>query len=190
MNQLGHFEENLLTELRQVVAAQAAAETPRPVRPRGRLVLATAGAGAFAAALVFGVPAMNGDHAPAAHAVTDNDDGSVTITVNRLEDPEGLERELAAHGITADVTFAPPGKACRLTPMRFDLAYNPEPSVRLMVENGEEVLTLDPAETAGKTLVLEGREEVGYPGERTFVIAHWVLSGPIAPCELVDLNAG
>jgi hypothetical protein len=187
MNQLGHFEENLLTELRQVVAEQAAAETP--ARPRRRLVLATAGAGALAAAVVFGVPAMNGDHAPAAHAVTSNDDGSVTITVNRLEDPEGLERELAAHGITADVSFTPPDQMCRPSPQRFDLAYNPEPTARIMIENSDEVLTLDPSEIAGKTLVLEARDATVSPGKKAFGIMHQIVSGPVAPCELVRLHA-
>lgn len=186
MNQLGHFEENLLTELRQVVAEQAATETP--ARPRRRLVLATAGAGAVAAGLVFGVPAVNGDHTPAAHAVTGNDDGSVTITVNRLEDPDGLARELAAHGITADVSFTPPDKMCRPAPGRFEPAHNPEPTAQIMVENSEEVLTLDPADTEGRTLVLEGREATTSPDARTFVILHRIVSGPVAPCELVDLS--
>lgn len=189
MNQLGHFEEQLLTELRQVVAERAAA-APRPGRSRGRLVLATAGAGLLAAALVFGVPAVNGDRTPAAHAVTSNDDGSVTITVTRLEDPEGLERQLAAHGITADVSFAPPDKMCRPGRVRFDREPSPLRTARLMVAEGSDVLTLDPAETEGRTLVLEGRDGTLPQDEtRTFVITHLVVSGPVAPCELVDVPA-
>jgi len=186
MNQLGHFEENLLTELRQAVVAQAATETR--TRPRGRFVLATAGVGALAAGNVVGVPAMNGGNTPAAHAVTSNDDGTVTLGRRVRVAVEGLERELAAHGITADVSFAPPDRMCLPSPHRFDPALNPEPSGRIMIENSEAVLTLDPAETAGKTLVLESRATDENPDARTFVVIHQIVSGPVTPCVQVGLH--
>jgi hypothetical protein len=188
MNKLGHFEENLLAELRQVVAEQAVAEpavVDRPVRPRGRLVLATAGAGVLAAALVVGLPAMHGDRTPAAHAVTDNPDGTVTITVNRLEDPDGLERELAARGITADVSYAPPGKTCRPFPERFQRQDGSVHEVFIGVDRGDEPLTVWPDDLEGKTLVLEGRGESYDPD--VFVLMQYVASGPVAPCVLVDM---
>lgn len=184
MNQLSRFEENLLTELREVVAARAVA--PRPVRPRRRLVLATAGAGALAAALVVGLPAMNGDRTPAAHAVTDNPDGTVTITVNRLEDPEGLERELAARGITADVSYAPPGKTCQSFPERFQRQDDSTGEVFVGVNRGDEPLTVWPDDVEGKTLVLEGRGESH--DANLFLLTQYVVSGPVAPCVLVDLQ--
>ena len=47
------------------------------------------------------------------------------------------------------------------------------------------------AKAEGRTLVLEGREELASAdGSRTFVILHQVVTGPVAPCELVDLHAG
>jgi hypothetical protein len=184
MNKLGHFEENLLAELREVVAEQA--EAPRPARPRRRLVLATAGAGLVAAGLVVGIPAMTGDRAPAAHAVTSNPDGTVTITVNRLEDPEGLERELAARGITADVSFAPPGKTCRSYPERFQRQDDAVHEVFVGVPRGDEPLTVWPDDVEGKTLVIEGRGESHDPD--LFLLVQYVVSGPVAPCVLVDVQ--
>ncbi|WP_459723549.1 hypothetical protein [Actinophytocola sp. KF-1] len=106
------------------------------------------GGGALAAGPVFGVPALSGGHVPAAYAVTGNDDGSVTTTVNRVEDPAGLDRELAAHGITADVSFAPPGKMCRTVPERFERADN---EVTLRVDRGDDPITLRPATTAPRS---------------------------------------
>jgi hypothetical protein len=188
VNKLGHFEENLLAELREVVAEQAVVEravAERPVRSRRRLVLATAGAGLVAAGLVVGIPAVTGDHTPAAHAVTGNDDGTVTITVNRLEDPDGLERELAAHGITADVSFAPPGKMCRPIPERFQRAEDQPHEVHIGIDRGDEPLRVLPTGLEGKTLVVEGRD-AGW-GTEQFLFLQYAVSGPVAPCVLVDV---
>ena len=183
MNKLGHFEENLLAELRQAVAEQAVAQRPA----RRRLVLATAGAGLVAAGLVVGIPAVTGDHTPAAHAVTDNPDGTVTITVNRLEDPEGLERELAARGITADVSFAPAGKMCRSIPERFQRVDDAPHEVFIGVDRGNEPLRVWPDDVEGKTLVLEGRAESHDPD--LFLLTQYVVSGPVDPCVLVDVQS-
>ncbi len=181
MNKLSHFEENLLTELRGVVAEQS--EAPRTGQPRGRLVLAAASV--VAAGLVVGVPAMNGARAPAAHAVTSNPDGTLTITVDRLEDPEGLERELAAHGITADISFAPVGKMCRSVPERFQRQGDEVHEAFLGVAPGYEPLTVLPDELAGRTLVVEGRA-TGWGAEQYFFV-QYAVSGPVAPCVLVDV---
>ncbi|MBB4910121.1 hypothetical protein [Actinophytocola algeriensis] len=194
---LGHFEENLLAELREIVAEQAVAEqavaeravAPRPSRPRRRLVLAAAGAGLVAAGLVVGIPAVTGEHTPAAHAVTGNDDGTVTITVNRLEDPDGLERELAAHGITADVSFAPPGKMCQPFPERFPrLADQPHEVFVGLDRRGDDPLTVLPDDLEGKTLILEGRlTPWDNDPRKQFLFVQYAVSGPVAPCVLVDI---
>jgi hypothetical protein len=184
VNKLSHFEENLLTELRAVVAEQAGA--PRRARPRGRLVLAAASV--VAAGLVVGVPAMNGARAPAAHAVTSNPDGTLTITVDRLEDPEGLERELAAHGISADISFAPPGKMCGTVPERFP-GQGDEIHQALLTVHGDEPLTVRPDDLAGKTLVIEGRVVTGW-GTQQYFFAQFAVSGPVGPCVLVDIPQG
>jgi hypothetical protein len=183
VNQLSHFEENLLAELREVVAERAV--PPRPARPRRRLVLATAGAGLVAAGLVLGLPAMNSDRT-AAHAITSNDDGTLTITVNRLEDPEGLERDLAAHGITADVSFAPPGKMCRPFPERFQRQADEVHEVFLGVNRGDDPLVVYPDDLAGKTLVIEGSISEGTTvQDEVFIFSQYAVAGPVGPCVLV-----
>ncbi|HEX6354710.1 hypothetical protein [Actinophytocola sp.] len=162
MNQLGQFEQNLLTELREVVAEQASVPPPRRALLRGRLALTTAGVGLLAAGLLIGVPAMYGDRTSPAYAVTNNDDGTVTVMLNRLEDPEGLERELAAHGITAEVDFSPPGKQCRISPPR----YEEQPQVRSVVmgvADSNSSFTLWPADVEGMTLVVAGWRDPADP---------------------------
>jgi hypothetical protein len=193
MNQLGHFEQNLLTELREVVAEQAAAPQPRRALPRKRLALATAGVGLLATGLLVGVPAMDGDRTPAAYAVTPNDDGTVTVVLNRPEDPEGLERELATHGITAEVDFTPPGKMCQATPPRHETPRNSVLNMIASVEEGRDAVTLRPADFEGRTLVLEGGTRPAVSEKDVlsqFVFYLTVTNGPIAPCVLVDAPAG
>jgi hypothetical protein len=118
--------------------------------------------------------------------VTTNDDGTVTITINRLDDPEGLERDLAAHGISAQIDFAPPGKACEITASIYD-PENP-PVVHSRVAGAAETMTLRPADAEGKTLVIQGNrvahEEAG-PRE-DYAFFYRFADGPVAPCVLVD----
>jgi hypothetical protein len=185
VNQLGQFEQNLLTELREVVAERHTVPQPRP---RKRLVLAAAGGGLLATGLLVGIPAMNGDQTPAAFAVTTNNDGVVTIVVNRLEDPDGLERELAANGVTADVTFAPPGKICSPLP-RYE-----SPGVRdvtLQIARDGATITLPSSGLKGRTLVMESRRPPtpDPDGTTPFFILYSFADGPVAPCELVDVPA-
>ncbi|SDJ71681.1 hypothetical protein [Nonomuraea jiangxiensis] len=47
-----------------------------------------------------------------AYAVGENPDGTITVTVNELRDPEGLEADLEAAGIKADVTYLAPNTRC------------------------------------------------------------------------------
>jgi hypothetical protein len=183
MNQLGQFEQNLLTELREVVAERTAVPQPRP---RKRLVLAAAAGGLLAAGLVLGLPALNGDQTSAAYAVATNDDGTITITVNRLEDPEGLERELAAHGITADVIFAPPDKMCYHAPRPASLV---EAFVGV-TRNDEDTITLQSADLEGRTLVVESRRLTTPDPDGPFIIYFSLANGLGAPCELVPFSPG
>lgn len=197
MNQLGHFEENLLTELREVVAARTGAP-PRRGLPRKRLALAAAGGGLLAAGLLVGIPAMGGEQHPTAYAVTTNDDGTVTVRINRIEDAEGLEREIEAHGVAAEVDYAPPGKMCRETPPRYERDRGPQKGVGALdwlgAPNGpdgppEKTVTLYPAQLTGRTVVFE---TIGHAlndaNELTmFHINLGVADGPVAPCVLVDV---
>ncbi|TMR07952.1 hypothetical protein ETD86_49875 [Nonomuraea turkmeniaca] len=47
-----------------------------------------------------------------AYAVSRSPDGTLTVTLSGLRDPEGLEAELGKAGVKADVTFLEPGMRC------------------------------------------------------------------------------
>lgn len=82
------------------------------MRPRRRAVTMPrllVAAGVAAAAAVTPLVAATG---PAAYAVSRGPDGTLTVTLDELRDPEGLEAELAGAGVKADVTFLQPGTRC------------------------------------------------------------------------------
>ena len=104
------FEDRLLTELRQHVAANPAPATATPARRprRGRFVLAGTGAlAAVAAALVV----MFGGGA-AAYGVEKTSDGAVTVHIRSLADAAGLQRELRAAGVPAVVSYGAQQAPC------------------------------------------------------------------------------
>lgn len=77
------------------------------------------------AAAVSISPLLIGTGTPA-YAVTKSPDGTISVAVNELRNPEGLEADLQAVGIKADVTFLPPDTRCAQEP-RFasvDPAYD------------------------------------------------------------------
>lgn len=198
MNQLGQFENNLLTELREVVAERSSAPQPRRALPRKRLALATAGGGLLAAGLLVGLPALNGAQTPAAYAVVNNDDGSVTLTITRLDDAEGLERQLKEHGIAAEVDYPPSGKMCRNDPPRYAGGESTTPrGVRVSVGaprvDDVKKWIVRPADLHGKTLVIESMPTSELALSRTsprpeslFAVTIGVAQGPVAPCVVVD----
>ncbi|WP_345572670.1 hypothetical protein [Nonomuraea rosea] len=82
------------------------------MHPRRRVVTvprlaiaAGVAAGVAATALVAGT-------GTSAYAVSKSPDGTLTVTLSELRDPEGLEAELGKAGINADVTFLAPGTHC------------------------------------------------------------------------------
>ncbi|MFF0775584.1 hypothetical protein ACFYUK_42325 [Nonomuraea wenchangensis] len=84
----------------------------RQARPRRRAVtgprlLVAAG---VAGGLVI-TPLISGT-GTSAYAVAKSPDGTVTVTINELRDPSGLEARLAEAGVTADVTFLAPNTRC------------------------------------------------------------------------------
>jgi hypothetical protein len=99
------FEERLLSELKDVVAAR-----PAVPKSRRRLVLA----GAAAAVVVAGAGVAYAALRPSpAYAVERDPDGSVRVYIFDYRDPEGLQRRLAAFGVRAAVNYLPAGMACR-----------------------------------------------------------------------------
>jgi hypothetical protein len=86
----------------------------RTLRARRRLPGVAAGALVVAAAAVLAVTALvpaghrAGPQPPAqlaAWTVTRQADGTITVTVRQLRDPQGLQRTLRADGVPASVTF-------------------------------------------------------------------------------------
>jgi len=127
MNVPTHFKDELLSELRQVVAERPAPDrNPAPadtrsddarlggiaVRalrvPRTRLVLSGAGVAAASATAI--VIASSGGVPSNAYAVDSHGNGSVTVHVRELSDAAGLQQSLRAAGVPATVTYAPTTK--------------------------------------------------------------------------------
>jgi hypothetical protein len=118
--QLGTFEEQLLTQLKDVVATRAA-DRAAPVtdrsarRHRRRLVLAggaAAGLAAVAVAVVVG-PSVFGPDTSAAYAVDRDPDGSIRVSIFDYRDPKGLQRRIESFGVKAAVDYLPAGMTCR-----------------------------------------------------------------------------
>lgn len=107
---LDTFEQSLLTELRQHVAARNPDRTAPRATPRRRWTLGlTAGGLATAAAAVaisIGI-GVAGPGAGAAYAIDPQPDGDIVVTVYDLSNGSGLEGALAAKGIHADVSYVP-----------------------------------------------------------------------------------
>ncbi len=116
------FEERLLTELKRVVVAQSGVPAHSRLASRAALrrsnvkrrVSALIGiAAALALMLAIVLPALGGENGRSpAYAVTENQDGSVTVQINSIEDADGLEQKLEDAGVPAAVHFLPPGKLC------------------------------------------------------------------------------
>lgn len=109
---LDSFERDLLTELRSVVTERAAAAAPRTAPPsrRRRPLQAASAVGALVAAAGAAVLAGGSP----AFAVDTTDDGSVVVTINELDDADGLEEALADHGVRAEVDYAGDGPGTRV----------------------------------------------------------------------------
>ncbi|GII77846.1 hypothetical protein Sru01_28280 [Sphaerisporangium rufum] len=108
------FHDKLLDELKADIAARAG-QAPVQVAAGRRIhrrVLAGAGVLGVAAAAAVIVPLTVTSPAPA-YAVTKQPDGTVFLKIKELRDPEGAERELAAAGVRADITYLPLGRACQ-----------------------------------------------------------------------------
>jgi hypothetical protein len=97
----------------------------RALRARRRLPGVAAGALAVAAAATLAVTALQ----PAGHqtgpqppihltawTVTKQADGTITVTVRQLRDPQGLQHTLRADGVPASVTFSGYPRACQRYP--------------------------------------------------------------------------
>ena len=184
------FEDRLLAELRELVANRpgpAAAVRPAGRRRRPtRLVVGSVAATAGVAGLVLA--ATWSDQVTPAFAVDRQPDGSVTVTVKRLSDAQGLERQLRAAGIPAVVNYAPEGKGCRgpgtparvrgLGPVHAGVAGSAAPGQPATFHLSRKMVP------AGETLVMTAR---GANGPASVGVA--VVKGRVSSCTPVDVGA-
>lgn len=197
-SQLDPFETRLLAELRREVA-DSASHVPTPGRTR-RWLAVSAG---VAATAVLGVVLVPGLGTSAAYSVSEGNAGEIQVEINRPEDAAGLERALAAHGITADVTYLPDLQSC--APDRY-VPVDREVGLKLGIGEEQIKVTFAPgAIRDGETFVMvwsvesltddelaaidarEGTRTVN--GFASSVLAD-VTDGPVAPCQVVPAAAG
>ena len=181
------FEDRLLAELREVVAARpepVAVPAAAPRRRRRRAGIAgtavAAAAAAVAIALIGGA-----DPASPAYAVERQPDGSVEVVINSLSDASGLQAELRAAGVPAVVDYVSPGKACREPRGRIASPGRPFSMGVRSVQGGVATFTVTrDAVGRGETLVISA----GQDGEHAALSAQ-IVTGAVAPCEVVDAPA-
>lgn len=194
------FEERLLEELRAIVAERAAQAPGRAglVRSRRtavgrRVVIGLAASAALAAGTAIVVPLVSGEEA--AYAVERNGD-SVTVTIQRFTDADGLERALERNGISAEVDYLPLGKVCREP--RFVPAPAQPPSLRRSIHatgpgRGPWQFTIDRKDIpAGRTLVVTTFTDARptseqAPGSIGGFSDLRIADGPVGPC--IPVNA-
>jgi hypothetical protein len=215
MNQTENYEERLLTELRALAERNAAEEPPRPARRRGiarrpKLALAGIAGGACVASAAIAFTGGDGGGATA-YAVEPHDDGSVSVRIRRLEDAAGLERELRAAGVPAEVDFLPLTQTCR------EPRFEPAPTRELKpgglpIPMGVAEVTSGSSEPElednlrrllsftvqadelrpGETLVITSRRgphpRATRPQTMTAVTIE-LAQGPVAPCDPVPARA-
>ena len=208
------YQERLLTELRALAEHNAANAPPEPASRRGiaghpKLVLASIAGGACVASAAIAFTGGDGGGSTA-YAVEPHDDGSVSVEISRLEDAAGLERELRAAGVPAEVDFLPLEQTCR------EPRFRPVPARELKLLGGMPVpMTIGAVATGpteleqslrrmlsftlqtgdlrpGETLVITSREGVHPRAERPKImtsITFAIAQGDVAPCDPVPARA-
>ncbi len=192
MTQLDAFESRLLAELRTFVERDQHRPVLPPVhraRHRSPWAIAATAAAAIASTAVL-VPTLQADPA---WAVSRTGNGAVDVQVNRIEDAAGLERELAAQGITADVTYVQDGGRC--APGRYTPLDSPGLAVSIAGDHSFRVILPPGAVPDDGILVIAASivplpdvhhddGSIGTDGSRVWVDAG-VTTGPVSPCVTV-----
>jgi hypothetical protein len=190
------FEDELLTELKTVVAERTPATKSRG---RRRVVVGLAAAVTLAAGTAIAVPLIGGDKtttsAAAAYTVTETSTGAFELTLNPSQTPDDLQRALERTGLKAEVKFLKRGEYCRRRP-----AGQSSPQhvlIRLWFlhnasSNGAKV---DPAPYRGWTIIVEASGKHGvidptnvdFPltvrlGTKAPLAIDFVKTGSFGPC--------
>jgi hypothetical protein len=215
---LSGYQRRLLTELRARAEHNAAQAPPEPARRRvvarrPKLALAGIAGGACVASAAIAFTGGDGGGGSTAYAVEPRADGSVRVEISRLEDAAGLERQLRAAGVPAEVDFLPLGRTCRGA--RFEpvaerplelfgglsvpvtlgaVATGPTGLERQLVEKLS--FTLRTGATGdlrtGETLVITSRQGLhprAEPSRTMTSITLAIAKGAVAPCDHVAARA-
>ncbi|MER5644587.1 hypothetical protein [Streptosporangium sp. NPDC002524] len=173
------------------------------MRPRRRFVTAPRLlVAAGVAAAVAGTALVVGNGTPA-YALARSPDGTITVTVNELRDPAGLQARLGAAGVRADVTFLAAGTRCAAP--RFaavDATYDGPPAtgpdeLRAVVNESRspKAATVTSVRTIrispehiepGETLVMEFRDNAN--AQAPWRLGTWLAQAdtPVRPCTPVE----
>jgi hypothetical protein len=198
--ELAGARQRLLDGMRHPRRAVIPLRGPGGVRHRRRAVTLPRALAAAAAAAVLGfAPQVIGGSS--AYAVTQDPDGTITVTLSDLRDPDGLEAELADAGVRSDVTFLEPGTRCQVS--RFEgadatyggLPVNNAAELRDLIEGartsdaieigGGSTFRIHPEHIRdGETLVLEFRDG---QGQTLWTLGAWLAraGSPVEPCTPV-----
>lgn len=203
-----NYKEHVLMALKDEIVAR---NNDRRRRGRRRLFTGAAVAG-LAAVAALAVPFLNGSETPA-YAVTKNTDGTITLKISEFRDPARVEEDLAAAGLTADVSYTKPGTRC--APGRGHTEAGPtfskeeleskDPEVhrkiREAIENspngkafklGGGELRIDPQHIrAGQTAVMEFTENADQSSgpekpRPLWGFSGYVVTGAVKPCKVID----
>ncbi|MCW2918419.1 MAG: hypothetical protein JWN52_6487 [Actinomycetia bacterium] len=183
------FEDRLLAELKDVVAARMD-KAPQPVRGRrGRRRLVMAGAGiVVAAGVTTAVPVLLGQGGSQANAVEQGPNGSLRIYARDYRHPEVIEQELRGYQVKSTVTFLPEGRQCK-EPRAHYVPDSPWSSTLLTWDESNsgdsppppllDVTSVTPSETVVLTLqyVKKGGPFVGMAS---------LATGPVLPCKMIS----
>ena len=184
---MGNFEDELWTDLLQAHGdGLENAQRPTPRRSRTRPLALTAGAaGVVGVGTVLAITLTATTSVPA-YAVTENSDGTVTVTLHDISGVTGINAKLAALGV----------RARALTP-RPDCTEveHPDPAYRMVNANTDplavasnaaqgKVVIQPRAIPVGDTLVLTAADF----GHGEFMFSVGMVLDPAPSCEKQDLQ--
>ncbi|MEW1841173.1 hypothetical protein AB0392_24795 [Nonomuraea angiospora] len=187
---MSNFEERLLSALKEEIATRTAEDdVTTTVTPAGRdrsrrryVGLSAALAGVAAAATATAV-VLSGLGGSPAYAVTTGADGVITVKINKFDDPEGLQADLADAGVKAVVDYLPEGQTCKEPrgangsgPGEFSVSFERSSGVTsFMIEKGEV--------PEGSTLVMAVSKSRAGDDRPPFGLSLTIVKGQVAPCE-------
>ncbi|MEV0380694.1 hypothetical protein [Nonomuraea sp. NPDC050643] len=159
--------------------------TVAPARRRRYVGLSAAVAGVAAATTA--VIMLTGVGGGPAYAVTKGSDGGVSVTISSFTDPDGLEADLAAAGVTSVVDYLPQGQTCKQP--RGEAGDPGGPFMASIRKEGDGIgFTIEKGQVpAGSTLVLTVSKSEDGDDRPPFATALQIVKGTVAPCEAVSM---